>query len=296
MNRPDESPWSSEPPQSPEHVRWLTEPTVHDATLVCAFTGWNDAGDAASQAAQVIIEQWQATPVAEIDPELFTDFGTVRPHVRLDEFQQRHIVWPTAGVWTVELPGTDVVILLGPEPSLRWRLYTEQVIAIAKRCNVVRTLTLGALLADVPHTRATPLIATSNDPSFIDRHGLDPSRYEGPTGIVGVLQAALDEADIPAASLWAAVPNYANSLPSPPAAIALLERACQILGTPRPATQLDTHARAYVASVDEIVESNELGDYVAQLESLVGDDDADDTDPTALVEEVERYLRDRDDE
>src|SRR5690606_5973718 len=111
MNGPDESPRSPES-ATPEHVRWLTEPNVHDATLVCAFTGWNDAGDAASQAAQVIIEQWRATPVAEIDPELFTDFGTVRPHVRLDEFQQRHIVWPTAGVWTVNLPGTDVVILL----------------------------------------------------------------------------------------------------------------------------------------------------------------------------------------
>lgn len=283
------------PTASPEHVRWLTAPDVQRATLVCAFTGWNDAGDAASQAVQIMVEQWGATPVAEIDPEVFTDFATVRPHVRIDELRHRHIVWPTAGVWTASLPGTDVVVLLGPEPSLRWRLYCEQVVGIAHRCDVANALTLGALLADVPHTRKTQLIATSNDAGMIDRHGLDPSRYQGPTGVVGVLQEALTNADIPAASLWAAVPNYTNQLPSPPAALALLERSCQVLGVPRPATPLDGQVSEYVANVDELVSSNDLDSYVQELESLVGDDEPD-GDPDALIEEVERFLRDRGDD
>ena len=280
------------PDESPKQVRWLTEPRVQRATLVSAFTGWNDAGDAASQAAQTMIEQWQATPVAEIDPELFTDFATVRPHVRLDELRNRHIVWPTAGVWTTSLPGSDVVIVLGPEPSLRWRLYTEQIVGIARRCSATSAVSLGALLADVPHTRATQLIATSNDTTLSERYHLQTSSYEGPTGIVGVLQAALSDSGVPTASLWAAVPNYANTLPSPPAAIALLERACQILGVPRPATPLDSQIADYQSSVDELVESNELENYVSRLEELIGDDD-EQADPTSLVEEVEKYLRDR---
>jgi hypothetical protein len=279
------------PSESPEHVRWLTEPAVHRATLVCAFTGWNDAGDAASQAAQTMIEQWQAAPVAEIDPEHFTDFATVRPHVRLDELRNRHIVWPTAGVWTASLPGSDVVIVLGPEPSLRWRLFSDQVIGIARRCGATSAITLGSLLADVPHTRATQLIATSNDTMLIERFSLETSSYEGPTGIVGVLQTALSAAGVPAASLWAAVPNYANSLPSPPAAIALLERACQILGVPRPATPLDAQISSYQSNVDDLVESNDLEQYVTRLEELIGDDEP--VDPDSLVEEVERFLRDQ---
>ena len=145
------------------------------ATLVSAFTGWNDAGDAASQAAQTMIEQWQATPVAEIDPELFTDFATVRPHVRLDELRNRHIVWPTVGVWTTSLPGSDVVIVLGPEPSLRWRLYTEQIVGIARRCSATSAVSLG-----VPARRrpSHPCDATDRN---LQRH--DPQRALPPPDV-----------------------------------------------------------------------------------------------------------------
>lgn len=279
------------PDESTDLVRWLAEPDLQRPTIICAFSGWNDAGNAASQSAQAMIEHWNAMPIGELDPEQFTDFATIRPHVRLDNEQHRRIVWPTAGVWSASLPGTDVIIVLGPEPSLRWRLYTEQIIGIASKFGVTMAITMGALLADVPHTRPAQLLITSSDPGLIDRYSLEPSTYEGPTGIVGVLSTAFANAGIPCVSLWAAVPNYANALPSPPATLALLERACQLVGSPRPSTSLAGQFGDYVASVDALVESNELEDYVARLEDALGESPAE-PDPSELVEEVERFLRD----
>ena len=146
-----------------EHVRWIAEPTLTRPVLLSAFTGWNDAGDAASTAVRTMIESWGASALAEIDPDPFTDFATVRPQVRLDEDHHRSIVWPTVGVWSVSLPGTDVLLVLGPEPALRWRLFTEQLIGVADRFGASMALSLGALLADVPHTRPIPLIGTATD-------------------------------------------------------------------------------------------------------------------------------------
>jgi proteasome assembly chaperone (PAC2) family protein len=281
------------PDESTDLVRWLAEPDLQRPTIICAFSGWNDAGDAASQSAQTMIEHWNAMPIGELDPELFTDFATIRPHVRLDDEQHRRIVWPTAGVWSASLPGTDVIIVLGPEPSLRWRLYTDQIIGIAEKFGATMAITMGALLADVPHTRPAQLLITSSDPGLTERYSLAPSTYEGPTGIVGVLSTAFGNAGIPCVSLWAAVPNYANALPSPPATLALLERACQLVGSPRPTSSLSGQVGEYVASVDALVESNDLEDYVARLEDALGESPAE-PDPSELVEEVERFLRDHD--
>ena len=291
-----------------EHVRWLAEPNVTRPVIVAAFTGWNDAGDAASTALRTLVESTGATALAEIDPELYTDFATVRPHVRLDDERRRQIVWPTVGVWSVSLPGSDVVLILGPEPALRWRSFCEQIVGIAERVGAPLALTLGALLADVPHTRPVQLIGTAADSSLIERYDLERSRYEGPTGIVGVLQHALTTAGVPSASLWAAVPGYASQLPSPKAAMALVERACSIMGTPAPLSRLAEQAVEYDARIAALLADDEdLVLYVARLESMIDemelDDDAgtdpadslDLTDPSALVEEVERYLRDRDD-
>jgi proteasome assembly chaperone (PAC2) family protein len=286
-----------------EHVRWLAEPNLNHPVLVAAFTGWNDAGDAASIALRTMIEAWGAEALAEIDPEAFTDFATVRPHVRLDEHRHRSIVWPTVGVWSVSLPGTDVILVLGPEPALRWRLFCEQIEGIAEAFGVTMAISLGALLADVPHSRPVPLIGTAIDESLLERFELRRSQYEGPTGIVGVLHDALHNTGMATASLWAAVPGYASQIPSPKAAMALVERTCSMIGTPAPLSHLAVEAAAYDAKVAALIgDDDDMIDYLSRLEQLtdeVADEDADSAsdaplDPDALVEEVEQFLRDRD--
>jgi proteasome assembly chaperone (PAC2) family protein len=288
-----------------EHVRWLAEPSLTRPVLVAAFTGWNDAGDAASTALRTMIESWGADALGEIDPEVFTDFATVRPQVRLDDDHRRSIVWPTVGVWSVALPGTDVILVLGPEPALRWRLFSEQIVGIAERYGVTMAISLGALLADVPHSRPVPLIGTATDETLIDRFELRRSTYEGPTGIVGVLHDALNRAGLATASLWAAVPGYASQIPSPKAAMALVERACSMIGTPAPLARLAVGAAEYDAKVDALIgDDDDMIEYLSRLEELTDDSAADSDDLSsatpldsdALVEEVEQFLRDRDSE
>jgi len=305
-----------------EHIRWLAEPTLQRPTVVAAFTGWNDAGDAASNAVRHLIDGWGAQPLAEIDPEEFTDFATVRPHVRLAHKQTRSIVWPTVGLWSASAPGGDVIIVLGPEPALRWRMFSEQIIAVAHRYSAGLVLSLGALFADVPHTRPVQLIGTATDESVIDRFDLQRSRYEGPTGIVGVLLDAAGRSGLATASLWAAVPAYASQVPSPKASLALISRACDMLGTPTPVGRLDAEAAEYEQRVTALVhDDDDLLGYVARLETMSehddDDDDEDEDDDTVggeladdsqtaplnesdldsddLMAEVERFLRDQPD-
>lgn len=268
-----------------EHLRWLAQPTLHRPTVIAAFTGWNDGADAASNAVRHLIETWGAQPLAEIDPEEFTDFATVRPHVRLADGLTRSIVWPTVGAWSASTPGGDVILVLGPEPALRWRLFTEQVIGLARRFEAGMVITLGALLADVPHTRPVQLIGTATDSHLISRFDLQRSRYEGPTGIVGVLHDACNTAGIDSASLWAAVPAYASQVPSPKAALALVTRACGIIGSPTPVGRLAQESFEYEQRVTALVhDDDDLVGYVARLETLsVDEDDDDDDDEDDLV-------------
>jgi len=296
-----------------EHVRWLADPdqvTITDPVIVAAFTGWNDAGDAASTALRTLIETSGAIALAEIDPEVFTDFATVRPHVRLDEHRNRSIVWPTVGIWAASLPGTDVVLVLGPEPALQWRKFCDELVEVARRMGATMGLTLGALLADVPHTRPTQIIGTATDEALTDRYDLERSRYEGPTGIVGVLHEAWSRSGLPTAALWAAVPGYASQLQSPRAAMALIERACSMMGTPAPLSRLSVQVPEYDAKVAALIaDDDDLVTYVGRLEEMVdemaddsddydddGDDDEleplDETDPDVLAAEVEQFLRD----
>ncbi len=300
-----------------DHVRWLVDPedvALTRPVLVAAFTGWNDAGDAASTAVRTLIESSGARPLAEIDPEHFTDFATVRPHVRLDAHKNRSIEWPTVGIWSASLPGTDVILVLGPEPALKWREFCEQIVAIAQRFSAAMGLTIGALLADVPHTRPTQIIGSATDDGLIDRFDLSRSRYEGPTGIIGVLHDALSRSGLATASLWAAVPGYASQLQSPRAAMALVERACSMMGTPAPLVRLAGQVADYDAKVAALIaDDDDLVTYVGRLEEMVdemGDEDDDDSfdddgddddrdvgalgdaDPGALADEVERFLRD----
>ena len=292
-----------------EHVRWLADIdriTLTNPVVVAAFTGWNDAGDAASTAIRTMVETSGATALAEIDPEPFTDFATVRPHVRLDDQRNRSIVWPTTGIWSASLPGTDVILVLGPEPALRWRTFCEQITGIAHRFNSPMGFTLGALLADVPHTRRTQIIGTATDSALLERFELERSRYEGPTGIVGVLHDALSKSGLPTASLWAAVPGYAAQLPSPRATFALLERLCSMMGTPAPVATVANQIADYDAKVAALIsDDDDLVTYVSRLEDMVDEMEAetgaerpeptiDDGDPEQLADEVEQFLRNRD--
>jgi proteasome assembly chaperone (PAC2) family protein len=292
-----------------EHVRWLADIdriTLTNPVVVAAFTGWNDAGDAASTAIRTMVETSGATALAEIDPEPFTDFATVRPHVRLDIQRNRSIVWPTTGIWSASLPGTDVILVLGPEPALRWRTFCEQITGIAHRFNSPMGFTLGALLADVPHTRRTQIIGTATDSALLERFELERSRYEGPTGVIGVLHDALSKSGLPTASLWAAVPGYAAQLPSPRATFALLERVCSMMGTPAPVATVANQIADYDAKVAAMIaDDDDLVTYVSRLEDMVDEMEAetgadrseptiDDGDPEQLADEVEQFLRNRD--
>lgn len=296
-------------------VRWHARPTLHRPTLIAAFTGWNDASDAASTAVRTMIEHWDARPLATVDPEDFTDFATTRPHVRLTGGTTREIIWPTVSAWYASLPGSDVIFVLGPEPSLRWRTFTEELVDMANEMGVGMVLTLGALLADVSHTRPVNIIGTATEQDLIDRFELRRSRYEGPTGIVGVLSHAFTAAGLPTMSLWAAVPAYASQLPSPKAAHALIERSCGVIGTPVPADVLDDEIAEYDHRVERLVEQDtDLIGYVRRLEAQSDSDDGfgydddqdeDDDEPIGgeaaidaeesdlLIEEVEQFLRDQ---
>ena len=307
-----------------DHVRWLSRPTLRNPVVIAAFTGWNDAGDAASGGVRHLIEDWAASAVAEIDPEEYTDFATIRPHVRLSSGLTRNIVWPTVGLWSANTAGADVILVLGPEPAMRWRSFADQIVSVAKQYEASLVITLGALLADVPHSRPVQLIGTASDQELIDRFDLQRSRYEGPTGIVGILHDACIKADLPAAALWAAVPAYASQVPSPKATLALVERLGTMIGTTMPTTRLVAQVADYEAKVTAVVaDDDDLAGYVRRLESMSDagiedfsldddddideeDDDDDDAvggeleaelpetvDGPAFIDEVERFLRDQ---
>ena len=298
-----------------EHVRLLADKPLHNPVMVFAFTGWNDAGEAASAAVRTMVTHWGATLVAEIDPEPFTDFATVRPSVFLRD-GQRQISWPRVQVWAASLPGADAILVLGPEPALQWRLFSEQVVALADHLHVSMSISLGALLADVPHTHPVHVIGTGSDPDLIDRFDLRQSTYEGPTGIVGVLHDALSGADISSASLWATVPGYTAQIPSPKACEALMRTACSMIGTAVPSGAFSKAVDDYEARVAALVaEDDELASYVSRLESMMADDDDDDDDDVTgesggpgdaevdvnvdseqFLAEDERFLRDAGDE
>src|SRR5260221_1795122 len=193
-----------------DHVQWGHRPRLRRPVMVAAFEGWNDAADASSTAARYLRERWEARPFATIDPEDFYDFSTTGPMVRLSDGVTREIVWPETELSAAALPGSqrDIIVMVGTEPQLKWRTYCSEVTGIAAELGVEMVVTLGALLADVAHTRPVRVTGTAADPALVERLGLQRSAYEGPTGIVGVLHDACTRVNIPSASLWAAVPHY----------------------------------------------------------------------------------------
>ncbi len=277
------------------HVHWHRRPELRDPMLVAAFEGWNDAGDAATMAVRHLRDAWDLDLIAELDPEEFYSFTDTRPLVAFDDGGLRRIDWPANRFWAGAVPDRDrdIVLLDGVEPNLRWRTFGEQITGMAHELGAPMVVTLGALLTDIPHTRPTSVIGTADDDLLVERLELRRSSYEGPTGIVGALHEACRRADLDSISLWGAVPSYVPGSPSPKAALALVERLGELLLAPVPTTDLEVATAAYERQLDELVqEDEESSTYVAELERVF-DEQSLHGDGTDLVEEVERFLRDR---
>jgi proteasome assembly chaperone (PAC2) family protein len=272
--------------------------------LMAAFKGWNDAGDAASFAASHIGRSWEAKRIASIDPEEFYDFQATRPQVELDEGLTRKISWPSNDFSAARLTGErDLIVLVGTEPNVRWRSFTKLILNVARRYDVSLVVTLGALLADVAHSRPVQITGTAIDPDLVARLNLQRSRYEGPTGIVGVLQDAFAKAGIQSASLWAAVPHYLAVSPNPKAALALVEKCTQLVGEPVAVDDLQRATAVYEEKVAEVVAQDEdVQAYVRLLEERDDKDAMEEMDPSRmpsgedLAAEFERFLRNRGEE
>ena len=283
-------------------VGWELRPHLRQPVMIVAFEGWSDAGDAASLAASYLAEAWPVRRFASIDPEEFYDFTSTRPEVRFDENNQRGVIWPKNVLLAGPVPdaGRDAVILQGVEPQLRWRAFSTTVVGIARTLGVQLVLTLGALLADVPHTRPVPVASAAYEPSVASRFGLPVSRYEGETGILGIIHDALARAGIPSVGLWASVPHYVHQVTSPRAALALVEQAASMLGTSVDPIELRAAGEVYLQQVSErVADDEEAAAYVAQLEEAA-DRLAAEAPPAglpiasgdSLAAEAERYLRD----
>src|SRR3954449_12462413 len=242
-----------------DELRIDSHPKLDKPVLIAAFRGWNDGGQGASLAGAYLARAWSAIEFASIDPENFYDFQATRPMVSLVEGYTRRIEWPENTFMYAPLPGggRDAIILLGVEPNLRWRSFCDHVTQLATEFKVELVVTLGSLLADVPHTRPAPVTGSATDPELIEQLGLQASRYEGPTGMVGVLHDTCSRAGLKSASLWAAVPHYVSLTPSPRAAKALVDRLAILLHADVDTAELDDAADAYAEQVSEAVASDE---------------------------------------
>ncbi|MFG3524124.1 PAC2 family protein [Nocardia nova] len=276
-------------------------PTLRDPVLVAAFEGWNDAADAASGAVEHLELIWDAEPLAELDSEDYYDYQVNRPTVRQVDGVTREIQWPSTTLSVCSPPGSerDIVLLHGIEPNMRWRAFCSDIIELIEQLQVTTVVILGALLADTPHTRPVPVTGTAYSKEAAEQFSLEQTRYEGPTGITGVLQDACVRAGVPAISFWAAVPHYVSQPPNPKATIALLRRVEDVLDIEVPLGELPAQAEDWEAAVDEMTEGDEeVTEYVRSLEER-GDAavDLDDAmakiDGDAIAAEFEKYLRRR---
>src|SRR3954467_4642605 len=269
--------------------------------MVCALQGWNDAGDAASSAVSFLSASLGAKRFARIDSEDFSDFQANRPAIKLDGRERREITWPSVEIFEARAPRAprDLVLVQGVEPSMRWRSFTAHLVDLAEAMGVQVVVSLGALLGDVPHSRPVAMTGHATDPALLDRLGIPPSSYEGPTGIVGVLHAACADAGLPAASLWAAVPHYVAVAPNPKGALALLRRLESLVGVTVDATELEDAAGDYERQVSRAVELDpDVQAFVERLERAAAEENAR-PDPGSLpsgdvlAREFQRFLRQR---
>ncbi len=284
------------------HVDYRTRPDLSKPVMICAFAGWNDGGEAATTAVRTLRSQWGARRFAEIDPEEFFDFQVNRPTVRLVEGATRRVDWPASRFFSARINDRDAIVFVGVEPNLRWRTYAGAILEVCSDMDVSLLVTLGAFLADVPHTRPAPVNAASEDEEWLARPGVVPARYEGPTGIVGVLNSAAARAGVPSLSLWAAAPHYLPQSRNPKVALALLEGLRDLTGLEIDTGEIELAARVFEREVSEAIEEDgNLSAYVRRLEEAaeaIGTDD-DDDDASSLeaasgediAAELERFLR-----
>ena len=269
-------------------------PVLRRPVLIAAFEGWNDAGSAATGAVEHLEQAWDARRVAALDPDDFYDFQMNRPSVSLVDGVTRRITWPTTRFSVCTLPAADrdVVLVRGVEPNMRWRGFCEQLVELAQVLGAETVVTLGALLADNPHTRPVPVTGTASDAETSAALGLERSRYEGPTGIVGVLQDHATRAGLPSISFWAAVPHYVSTPPCPKATLALLRRVEDLLDLPVPLGELPEQARAWERQVDEVAATDtDVAEYIASLEEREPAADLPEASGEAIAKEFERYLQ-----
>ena len=274
-------------------------PELVDPIVIAAFEGWNDAADAASSVVDHLMRIWGARVVGAVDPEDFYDFQVNRPVVGTDERGHRRLTWPTTQIAVASPPdlGRDVILIRGIEPNMRWRQFCAELLAATDELGGEMVVTLGALLADTPHTRPIPVTGTATEPELVDRLKLEQSTYEGPTGIVGVFQDACVRVDMPAVSYWAAVPHYVAQPPCPKATLALVGQLEDLLETSIPLGDLVEDARAWERGVDELAEEDEdVADYVRSLEQTRDTADLPEASGEAIAREFERYLKRREDD
>jgi proteasome assembly chaperone (PAC2) family protein len=272
-------------------------PELNQPVLVGAFEGWNDAGDAATGAVEHLELAWDAQQIATIDADDYYDYQVNRPMVSLVDGVTRRLTWPTTRVSWCRPPGAgfDLVLVRGIEPNMRWRSFCEEILEVVRLLDVRTVVTLGALLSDTPHTRPTQVTGTSYDSASAARYGLTQSRYEGPTGIVGVLQDACVTAGIPAISFWAGVPHYVSQPPNPKATVALLHSVEEVLDLAVPLGELPDQALEWQKLVDEMAaEDEEVTEYIRNLEERDSEGQLRETSGDVIAGEFERYLRRRD--
>jgi predicted ATP-grasp superfamily ATP-dependent carboligase len=269
--------------------------------LVCAFDGWNDAGDAATTALISIVDSLGGEQFAAIDLEPFVDLRETRPIIRLVDGETRELEWPETTFFAVRAPGAqrDLVIARGPEPALNWRAYTQELLDLCESLGCSMLVTLGAFLADLPHTRPVPIAGSSTDPALSADLGLMPSNYEGPTGITAAIHFACAQAGIPSVSMWAAVPHYIAAMPNPKAALALVRRLEMLTGVIVDARELEADSLAHERQVEQAVgHDEELRGFVEQLEEAAEEEsaEAEEEIPSAdaIAHELQRFLRQRD--
>jgi proteasome assembly chaperone (PAC2) family protein len=286
-----------------EPLKWDGDPPpLRSPILVAAFAGWNDAASAATTALEAVAVSLDAEPIAELDPEEFYDFQVTRPTIRLTDGQTREVDWPENAVLAASAPSAarDLVLISGIEPNTRWRTFAEAVLEVAERLEVELVVTLGALLADVPHSHPVPITGLASDPELVESLGLSRSNYEGPTGIVGIIHDACRRRGFTSASLWAAVPHYVAAVPNPKAALALLRRLEAFTGVAIEASELEEAMERFETQVDRAVSSNpEIEELVRRLESEQSEDVEIDTGEMpsgdAIARDFQRFLRQRTD-
>jgi proteasome assembly chaperone (PAC2) family protein len=285
-------------------LQWDYRPDgLRAPAVVCAFKGWNDAADAASTAITFVGSALGARRFATIDPEEFYDFQATRPRIKMTEGRTREIEWPAVELYEARVPRAprDLILLSGSEPSFRWRTFSKVIVELVEALGAQLVVTLGALLADVPHSRPVAITGLASDASLISRLGLASSSYEGPTGIVGILHAACQQGGLPSASLWAAVPHYIAATPNPKAALALVRKLEGLVGVAVDATELETASLDYERQVNLAVQSDpDVQAFVERLEQAVSDDPT--ADPSSIpsgetiARDLQRFLRQRGDD